>query len=104
MTVRTVDTAPLLIAPPDAGRINIYFRNQSAGGQVVVLVKANATGLAATAYDYVLSPGEWLSFNVSSDGDDLKGAWSAVASGAGAILVWSDMSEDLTKRHKAVTQ
>jgi hypothetical protein len=85
---------PLPIVGPNAARKNIYIRNDSAAAQIINLDNTEPAGLVAANCGYTLAAGEWLSWNTFLDGKDIKNAWSAIASAAGAIVTFKEMSED----------
>ncbi|MFA4835936.1 MAG: hypothetical protein WC749_07715 [Dehalococcoidia bacterium] len=92
MSVLTVGTTALALVPANAARQNIYIRNNSAGGQVAYVDMGLPTGLSTTNCGYVLAAGDWISFNVRDDGNDLRQPWSVVASAAGASIVYQEMA------------
>jgi hypothetical protein len=89
-----IGVAPGLIVGPGAPRKTIYFRNNSAAAQIVYLDNTDPAGLVAANCGYILFAGEWLAFSTLIDGKDIKNPWSAIASAAGAVVVFKEMSED----------
>lgn len=82
------------IVGPNAKRKTITIRNNSAAAQIVGFDNTDPVGLTLVNCGYIIAAGEWLAFSTFLDGKDIKTPWSAIASAAGAIVVFKEMSED----------
>jgi hypothetical protein len=89
-----IGVAPGLIVGPNAARKTITIRNNSAAAQIVFIDNTDPAGLVAANCGYILAVGEWLAFSSMIDGKDIKNPWSAIASAAGAVVNFKEMSED----------
>jgi hypothetical protein len=89
-----IGAAPGAIVGANAKRKTITIRNNSAAAQIVYVDTEAPAGLVAANCGYVLAAGEWLAFSTLLDGNDIKRPWSAIASAAGAVVVFKEMSED----------
>jgi hypothetical protein len=86
--------APGGIVGSNAKRKTITIRNNSAAAQVVGFDNTDPAGLTLLNCGYIIAAGEWLAFSTFLDGKDIKNPWSAIASAAGAVVVFKEMSED----------
>jgi len=82
------------IVGPAAKRKTFYIRNNSAAAQFVGFDIEGPAGLTLLNCGYILAAGEWLAFSTFIDGKDIKRPWSAIASAAGAVVVFKEMMED----------
>lgn len=89
----TVGTTSVQAVDFNSGRKTIVFYNNSAGTQKIFLDNTEPGGLTATNAGIVLEPGNGVGWSVFFDGNDIKLPWSAIADGAGAILVIKETNE-----------
>ena len=93
MTSLTVGAAAVDVIDFDTGRKTISFFNSSTGGQTIYLSKTKAAGLVILNSDYPLPPNSGLDFDITTDGEDIRGPWAAIGSAAGGNLYYSSTSE-----------
>lgn len=89
----TIGTDPLRVVNRNAARKSVTFTNLSAGGQLIYLDNVSPAGLTTGNAGYRLAPGGSISFILFFDGSDILQPFSAIASGAGAVLAFKDLSE-----------